>query len=63
MNRDRSIGCAMKQSNQRFQGGVIDEQALIGALENGKFSGVALDVFENEPCVNEPFMGFRQGDH
>lgn len=41
------------------RGGVIDEQALIGALENGKFSGVALDVFENEPlCETSPLWGF-----
>jgi D-3-phosphoglycerate dehydrogenase len=31
------------------RGGVIDEQALLAALEAGKVSGVALDVFEKEP--------------
>jgi D-3-phosphoglycerate dehydrogenase len=31
------------------RGGVIDEKALINALENGKVSFAALDVFENEP--------------
>lgn len=31
------------------RGGVIDEQALLDALENGKVAAVALDVFENEP--------------
>ncbi|PHQ55273.1 MAG: 3-phosphoglycerate dehydrogenase [Lutibacter sp.] len=31
------------------RGGVIDEVALIKALENGKISNAALDVFESEP--------------
>jgi D-3-phosphoglycerate dehydrogenase len=31
------------------RGGVIDEKALIEALENGRISNAALDVFENEP--------------
>lgn len=31
------------------RGGVIDEKALIDALDNGKVAFAALDVFENEP--------------
>jgi len=31
------------------RGGIIDEPALVAALNNGKVAGVALDVFENEP--------------
>jgi D-3-phosphoglycerate dehydrogenase / 2-oxoglutarate reductase len=31
------------------RGGVINEQALINALDSGKVEFVALDVFENEP--------------
>jgi D-3-phosphoglycerate dehydrogenase len=31
------------------RGGVIDESALLQALETGKVAGAALDVFENEP--------------
>lgn len=31
------------------RGGVIDETALVAAIESGKVAGVALDVFENEP--------------
>lgn len=34
------------------RGGVIDESALLDALEKGKVSGVALDVFEQEPPVD-----------
>jgi len=38
------------------RGGVIDEAALIKALESGKISFAALDVFENEPDVNEDLL-------
>ena len=31
------------------RGGIIDENALINGLENGKISSAGLDVFENEP--------------
>ncbi len=31
------------------RGGVVDEMALVRALENGKVSAAALDVFEKEP--------------
>jgi phosphoglycerate dehydrogenase-like enzyme len=38
------------------RGGIIDENALLVALKNGKFLGVALDVFEEEPLSsNSPF--------
>jgi len=38
------------------RGGVIDEKELIKALESGKISFAALDVFENEPDVNEDLL-------
>jgi phosphoglycerate dehydrogenase-like enzyme len=37
------------------RGGVVDEPALIAALENGKIAGAALDVFAQEPLpANSP---------
>ena len=35
------------------RGGVVDEDALIFALDSGKVAGAAIDVFEEEPTKNE----------
>ncbi|MBQ4109876.1 MAG: hydroxyacid dehydrogenase [Clostridia bacterium] len=35
------------------RGGVLNESHLIESLQNGKFRGVALDVFENEPLSDD----------
>lgn len=38
------------------RGGVIDEVALIEAIQNEKFLGVALDVFEEEPVSKDSLL-------
>lgn len=38
------------------RGGVIDQSALLSALESGKVAGAALDVFEKEPPGEDPLV-------
>jgi len=45
----RLINCA--------RGGIYDEQALVEGLKRGVIAGVALDVFEKEPCTDSPLFG------
>ena len=45
----RIVNCA--------RGGLIDEAALLGALEAGQVGGAALDVFAEEPARENPLFG------
>jgi len=41
------------------RGGLIDESALQQVLEDGRLAGVALDVFEQEPPVDNALIGME----
>lgn len=41
------------------RGGIIDENALALAIQEGKVAGAALDVFETEPLIDSPLFEFK----
>jgi D-3-phosphoglycerate dehydrogenase len=45
----RLINCA--------RGGLIDEAALVKAVQENKVAGAAIDVFEKEPCTESIYFG------
>jgi D-3-phosphoglycerate dehydrogenase len=47
----RLVNCA--------RGGIYNEAALVDGLKSGRIAGVALDVFESEPCTESPLFGMR----
>jgi len=47
-NGVRIINCA--------RGGIVDEKALLSAIESGKVAGAAIDVYEKEPPENNPLV-------
>lgn len=48
----RIVNCA--------RGGIIEEKALMDALQSGQVAGAALDVFEKEPPENNPLTKMPQ---
>jgi D-3-phosphoglycerate dehydrogenase len=42
------------------RGGIVDEEALAKAIEDGRIAGAALDVFATEPATDSPLFGLEE---
>lgn len=42
------------------RGGIVDEKAVLAALESGKVAGIALDVYESEPPQGNPLVAHER---
>ncbi|WP_082232011.1 phosphoglycerate dehydrogenase [Halobacillus massiliensis] len=42
------------------RGGIVEEDALYEAIQNGKIAGAALDVFEEEPAIDHPLLSLEE---
>ncbi len=60
---DAKVFAAMKRSSYLInlaRGGVVDEPALVEALNSGRIAGAALDVFNEEPLpLDHPFWSMQ----
>jgi D-3-phosphoglycerate dehydrogenase len=57
---DTRVLASMRRSSilvNTARGGIVDEDALAFALENGPLRAAALDCFEDEPLTNSPLLG------
>jgi D-3-phosphoglycerate dehydrogenase / 2-oxoglutarate reductase len=41
------------------RGGIVDEEALVRALKEGRIAGAGVDVFAKEPCTDSPLFAFE----